>query len=60
MSNIFDLFKKIESAAPAPITHAVVGLGNPGKEYGQKLYRQPRKQQVQLQRFSGFYVFSDR
>ena len=33
MSNIFDLFKKIESAAPAPITHAVVGLGNPGKEY---------------------------
>lgn len=33
MSNIFDLFKKIESVAPAPITHAVVGLGNPGKEY---------------------------
>ncbi|MBQ8173967.1 MAG: aminoacyl-tRNA hydrolase [Clostridia bacterium] len=33
MSNIFDLFKKIESASPLPITHAVVGLGNPGKEY---------------------------
>ena len=33
MSNIFDLFKKIETAPPVPITHAVVGLGNPGKEY---------------------------
>ena len=34
MSNIFDLFKKIEtSSAKAPITHIVVGLGNIGKEY---------------------------
>ena len=36
MANIFDLFKKIEkgSSAPAgPVTHLVVGLGNPGKEY---------------------------
>ena len=33
MSNIFDLFRKIETAPPVPITHAVVGLGNPGKEY---------------------------
>ena len=35
MSNIFDLFKKIEkSSAPlAPISAIVVGLGNPGKEY---------------------------
>ncbi len=33
---IFDLFKQIESketAAQGPITHIVVGLGNPGKEY---------------------------
>ncbi|MBQ8859341.1 MAG: peptidyl-tRNA hydrolase, partial [Clostridia bacterium] len=33
MSNIFDLFKKIETPAAGPITHVVVGLGNPGKEY---------------------------
>lgn len=36
MSNIFDLFKKIEKkeeASSAPITHLVVGLGNPGDKY---------------------------
>ena len=36
MSNIFDLFKKIEkeqSAPPTPVTHLVVGLGNPGPDY---------------------------
>ena len=34
MSNIFDLFKKIEkSDGGAPITHLIVGLGNPGAEY---------------------------
>ena len=37
MSNIFDIFKKIESEsaakAQAPITHLVVGLGNPGDKY---------------------------
>lgn len=34
MANIFDLFKKIEkSESRANITHLVVGLGNPGKEY---------------------------
>ena len=36
MSNIFDLFKKIEKKAPAvqgPVTHLVVGLGNPGAQY---------------------------
>ncbi len=35
MSNIFDLFKKIESTAPPkkPITHIIAGLGNPGAEY---------------------------
>ena len=33
MSNIFDLFKKIETPSAGPITHLVVGLGNPGKEY---------------------------
>ena len=36
MANIFDLFKKIETktaATTGPITHIVVGLGNPGKEY---------------------------
>ena len=36
MANIFDLFKKIEKqqgVAAGPITHIVVGLGNPGKEY---------------------------
>ena len=36
MANIFDLFKKIEKASTAPagpITHLVVGLGNPGAQY---------------------------
>ena len=34
MSNIFDLFKKIEKpVSSAPITHIVVGLGNVGTEY---------------------------
>lgn len=34
MSNIFDLFKKIEKKEPSiPITHIVVGLGNIGSEY---------------------------
>lgn len=35
MSNIFDLFKKIESShsPKAPITHIVAGLGNIGKAY---------------------------
>ncbi len=36
MADIFDLFKKIEktSATPTePVTHLLVGLGNPGKEY---------------------------
>lgn len=34
MSNIFDLFKKIEmKEAALPITHIVAGLGNPGAEY---------------------------
>ena len=34
MSNIFDLFKKIETKGSAkPVTHIVVGLGNPGAEY---------------------------
>jgi PTH1 family peptidyl-tRNA hydrolase len=34
MSNIFDLFKKIEKKEDAlPITHIICGLGNPGSEY---------------------------
>ncbi len=36
MANIFDLFKKIEKGEPAPtgpVTHIIVGLGNPGAEY---------------------------
>lgn len=35
MSNIFDLFKKIESAREekVPVTHIVCGLGNVGKTY---------------------------
>ena len=35
MANIFDLFRKIEQPAPpaVPITHLVVGLGDPGAEY---------------------------
>ena len=35
MTNIFDLFKKIEAKKEQlpPITHIIVGLGNPGEEY---------------------------
>lgn len=35
MSNIFDLFKKIETEAPTPtpIEYIVAGLGNPGAKY---------------------------
>ena len=33
MSNIFDLFKKIESAPQGPVNFIVVGLGNIGKQY---------------------------
>lgn len=37
MANIFDIFKKIEQEsaqkAQSPITHLVVGLGNPGDKY---------------------------
>ena len=34
MSNIFDLFKKIETKSDTlPVTHIVVGLGNIGKQY---------------------------
>lgn len=34
MSNIFDLFKKIEAPkSTAPVSQIVVGLGNPGGEY---------------------------
>lgn len=37
MGNIFDIFKKIEKdrveVSTAPITHLVVGLGNPGDKY---------------------------
>lgn len=34
MSNIFDLFKKIEKKEDtAPISYIIVGLGNPGREY---------------------------
>ena len=36
MASIFDLFKKIEATTPAPsgpVTHIIVGLGNPGQEY---------------------------
>ncbi|MBE6574024.1 MAG: aminoacyl-tRNA hydrolase [Ruminococcaceae bacterium] len=36
MSNIFDLFRKISSentASSGPVTHLVVGLGNPGNKY---------------------------
>lgn len=33
MSNIFDLFKSIEKPAAGPITHLLVGLGNPGADY---------------------------
>ena len=35
MANIFDLFREIETEKNEvlPITHLVVGLGNPGKEY---------------------------
>ncbi len=37
MADIFDIFKKLESGRSAqaqlPVTHLVVGLGNPGKQY---------------------------
>ncbi len=37
MTDIFDIFKKLESGRQAqdrvPVTHLVVGLGNPGKQY---------------------------
>lgn len=40
MGNIFDIFRKLEAgdstgraAASLPLTHLVVGLGNPGKQY---------------------------
>ena len=34
MSNIFDLFKKIEKKEdPTPLSYIVAGLGNPGDEY---------------------------
>lgn len=34
MADIFSLFRKIEGeSSHTPITHLVVGLGNPGKEY---------------------------
>ncbi len=37
MADIFDIFKKLEAnksaGAAQPITHLLVGLGNPGKEY---------------------------
>ncbi len=36
MANIFDLFRKIEkgsSTQAGPVTHLVVGLGNPGAQY---------------------------
>ena len=33
MSNIFDLFKKIESTPQGPVSYIIVGLGNVGKQY---------------------------
>ena len=37
MGDIFDIFKKLEAGRAAqsntPITHLIVGLGNPGKQY---------------------------
>lgn len=34
MASIFDLFKKIEKQEDkAPVTHIIVGLGNPGEKY---------------------------
>jgi PTH1 family peptidyl-tRNA hydrolase len=33
MSNIFDLFKKIEAAPQGPVSFIIVGLGNIGKQY---------------------------
>lgn len=38
MANIFDLFQKIEkkeAPSPTPISHLIVGLGNPGEKYAQ-------------------------
>ena len=34
MSNIFDLFKKIEKQADTtPVSYIIAGLGNPGAQY---------------------------
>ena len=33
MSNIFDLFKKIETTPAGPVSYIIVGLGNIGKQY---------------------------
>ena len=36
MADIFDLFRKISTqntSAPSPVTHLIVGLGNPGDKY---------------------------
>lgn len=37
MADIFDIFKRLEqsktAASPSPLTHLVVGLGNPGRQY---------------------------
>ena len=36
MANIFDLFRQIEkkeTTSPTPVTHMIVGLGNPGDKY---------------------------
>jgi PTH1 family peptidyl-tRNA hydrolase len=36
MADIFDLFRKISTQTPSaqgPVTHLIVGLGNPGNEY---------------------------
>ena len=37
MADIFDIFKKLEAerktVSAQPITHLLVGLGNPGKQY---------------------------
>ena len=33
MSNIFDLFKKIETTPQGPVSFIIVGLGNVGKQY---------------------------
>ena len=35
MSNIFDIFKKIEQekVSTGPVEYLIVGLGNPGRDY---------------------------